>query len=160
MPSGTASSTAVIRAKPRASIRTRVWLDIALFVGYVALSAPRTTGIPFHEYFTVVFIPIFIAHLRPVAPGLIRNASHVGLATALVGLVPAGLFPTLMLRRFAASHEWPSQLWVSSVRIDDGHTVVFGPDVIPATLGDALEATFATRRSPGGGQSTSVIVVR
>lgn len=47
----------------RASIRTRVWLDIALFVGYVALSAPQTTGIPFHEYFTVVFIPIFIAHI-------------------------------------------------------------------------------------------------
>lgn len=47
----------------RASIKTRVWLDIALFVGYVALSAPQTTGIPFHEYFTVVFIPIFIAHI-------------------------------------------------------------------------------------------------
>ena len=47
----------------RASITTRVWLDIALFVGYVLLSAPQTTGIPFHEYFTVVFIPIFIAHI-------------------------------------------------------------------------------------------------
>lgn len=47
----------------RASITTRVWVDIALFVGYVALSAPQTTGIPFHEYFTVVFIPIFIAHI-------------------------------------------------------------------------------------------------
>lgn len=44
-------------------MRTRVWLDIALFVGYVLLSAPQTTGIPFHEYFTVVFIPIFISHI-------------------------------------------------------------------------------------------------
>lgn len=50
-----------VRAK--ASMRTRVWLDIALFVGYVLLSAPQTTGIPFHEYFTVVFIPIFISHI-------------------------------------------------------------------------------------------------
>lgn len=56
-------TTAPIRTSPRASIRTRVWLDIALLVGYVALSAPQTTGIPFHEYFTVVFIPIFIAHI-------------------------------------------------------------------------------------------------
>lgn len=47
----------------RASMTTRVWLDIALFVGYFALSAPQTTGIPFHEYFTIVFIPIFIAHI-------------------------------------------------------------------------------------------------
>ena len=47
----------------RASIRTRVWLDIALFVGYFLLSAPQSTGIPFHEYFTVVFIPIFVTHV-------------------------------------------------------------------------------------------------
>ncbi len=51
------------RAVKRASISTRVWLDIALFVGYVLLSAPQTTGIAFHEYFTVVFIPIFVAHI-------------------------------------------------------------------------------------------------
>ncbi len=42
---------------------TRVWVDIALFVGYVLLSAPQTTGIAFHEYFTIAFIPIFIAHI-------------------------------------------------------------------------------------------------
>ena len=51
------------RTSARASIKTRVWLDIALFVGYFLLSAPQTTGIPFHEYFTVVFIPIFISHI-------------------------------------------------------------------------------------------------
>lgn len=50
-------------ATGRASISTRVWIDVALFVGYVLLSAPQTTGIPFHEYVTVVFIPIFIAHI-------------------------------------------------------------------------------------------------
>lgn len=52
-----------VQPRARASIATRVWLDISLFVGYVLLSAPQTTGIPFHEWFTVVFIPIFIAHI-------------------------------------------------------------------------------------------------
>lgn len=81
--------------------------------------------------------------LRPLAPGLVRNIGQVGLATALVGLMPAGLFPTLALRRFVTTHEWPCQLWIPSVRIDDGQTVVFGRDVIPETLGDAIEATSA-----------------
>lgn len=54
---------ATSRLAGKASITTRVWIDIALFVGYVLLSAPQTTGIPFHEYATVVFIPIFIAHI-------------------------------------------------------------------------------------------------
>ncbi len=55
--------TAAGTTSTRASISTRVWIDIALFVGYVLLSAPQTTGISFHEYFTVVFIPIFISHI-------------------------------------------------------------------------------------------------
>ncbi len=81
--------------------------------------------------------------LRPVAPGLVRCIRHVGAVTALVGLLPAGLFPTLMLRKFAASQKWPQQLWVPAVCLDNGQTVVFGRDRIPATLGDALEATSA-----------------
>lgn len=84
-----------------------------------------------------------IRALRPVAPSLIRCVRHVGVTTALAGLLPAGLFPTVMLRKFATSHEWPTQLWITSVRLDDGRTVVFGRDHIPATLGDALEATSA-----------------
>ena len=81
--------------------------------------------------------------LRPVAPGLIRCVRHVGVPTAIAGLLPAGPFPTGMLRQFATTHEWPTQLWVPSVRLDDGRTVVFGRDLIPSTLGDALEATSA-----------------
>ena len=81
--------------------------------------------------------------LKPVAPGLVRCVRHVGITTAIVGLLPAGLFPTLMLRRFAATQDWPAQLWVPSVRLEDGRTVVFGRDQIPATLGDAIEATSA-----------------
>lgn len=59
----TAANPTTRAPRVKASMRTRVWLDIALFVGYVLLSAPQTTGIPFHEYFTVVFIPIFISHI-------------------------------------------------------------------------------------------------
>lgn len=81
--------------------------------------------------------------LRPVAPGLVRNIRDIGPATAMVGLVPAGLFPTLVLRRFASDQQWPLRLWVPSVRIDDGQIVVFGRDVVPETLGDAIEATSA-----------------
>ena len=84
-----------------------------------------------------------IRALRPVAPRLILCVRHVGATTALAGLLPAGLFPTVMLRQFAATQEWPAQLWVPSVRLDDGRTVVFGRDQTPGTLGDALEATSA-----------------
>ncbi len=84
-----------------------------------------------------------IRTLRPVAPSLILCVRHVGIVTALAGLLPAGLFPTVMLRQFAATQEFPAQLWVPSVRLDDGRTVVFGRDHTPATLGDALEATAA-----------------
>lgn len=81
--------------------------------------------------------------MRPLAPGLIRNVGQVGPAAALVGLLPSGLFPTLMLRRFGDDVPWPPQLWIPSVRIDDGRVVVFGRDDIPITLGDAIEATSA-----------------
>lgn len=81
--------------------------------------------------------------VRPVAPGLVRCVRHVGVATALVGLLPAGLFPTLMLRKFAADQNWPPQLWVPSVCLDDGRTVIFGRDQVPETVGDALEASSA-----------------
>ena len=53
----------VLQRAAKASIATRVWLDIALFVGYFLLSAPQATGIPFHEWFTIAFIPIFISHI-------------------------------------------------------------------------------------------------
>ncbi len=126
-----------------------------------AIAATLLTGVPMDEVVQMISSPPSeqerdqmrsasealrqnpLKALRPVAPSLTRCIRHVGLATALVGLVPAGLFPTMMLRKFAATQEWPSQLWVPSVRLDDGHTVVFGRDQTPETLGDALEATSA-----------------
>ncbi len=81
--------------------------------------------------------------LRPLAPGLIRQIAQVGATTALVGLLPGGVFPTAMLRKFSAGATWPEQLWIPSVRIDDGQVVVFGRDSQSVSLGDALEATSA-----------------
>ncbi len=83
--------------------------------------------------------------LRPLAPHLVANVRHTGLATAAVGLLPAGLFPTVPLRRFVTVGPvtWPSQLWVPSVRIDDGQVVVFGRDPIDISVADAIEATSA-----------------
>jgi hypothetical protein len=60
-----------------------VWLDIALFVGYVLLSAPQTTGIPFHEYFTVVFIPIFVAHIVLDSSWIVRVFRRTGQARSV-----------------------------------------------------------------------------
>jgi NTE family protein len=81
--------------------------------------------------------------LRPVAPGLLRCVRHVGTTTAIAGLLPAGLFPTGMIRQFATTPEWPAQLWIPSVRLDDGRTIVFGRDQTPSSVADALEATSA-----------------
>ncbi len=47
----------------RATLKTRVLLDVALLVAYVAISAPQSTGVAFHEWFIVAFVPIFIAHI-------------------------------------------------------------------------------------------------
>ena len=44
-------------------VRKRVITDVALFVGFVAISAPVTTGIPVHEWMILGFIPIWFAHL-------------------------------------------------------------------------------------------------
>ena len=79
--------------------------------------------------------------LRPQAPRLIRRGGVVG----LVGLLPAGLFPTAPLRRFptAGLDGWPERLWMPAVRLDDGELVVFGRDRTDIAVSDALEATSA-----------------
>ncbi len=82
--------------------------------------------------------------LRPVAPGLARRAWRTHPAAALVGLLPGGVFPTAPLRRFPApSDEWPSTLWMPSVRMSDGELVVFGRDQLDVSIADAIEATAA-----------------
>ncbi|MEM7272121.1 MAG: patatin-like phospholipase family protein [Actinomycetota bacterium] len=83
--------------------------------------------------------------LRPAAPGLaLRVGGDVGVG-ALVGLLPAGVFPTVTLRRFPSDGTagWPPPLWIPSVAIDDGRLVVFGRDRTDVTIADAIEATAA-----------------
>ncbi|MEM9564405.1 MAG: patatin-like phospholipase family protein [Actinomycetota bacterium] len=79
--------------------------------------------------------------LRPQAPGMIRRGGIVG----LLGLVPAGAFPTWPLRRFPTDglDAWPPNLWIPSVRLGDGETVVFGRDRTDVDLRDVVEATSA-----------------
>lgn len=79
--------------------------------------------------------------LLPQAPKLLGKGGLIG----LVGLLPAGMFPTFPLRRFPASglEEWPPSLWMPAVRLDDGEVVVFGRDRNDLPVIDALEATSA-----------------
>jgi NTE family protein len=78
---------------------------------------------------------------RPQAPGLIRRGGLIG----LVGLAPAGLFPTYPIRRFPVDgfERWPESLWLPAVRLGDGEVVVFGRDRTDVPVIDAVEATAA-----------------
>lgn len=78
---------------------------------------------------------------RPQSLSMVRRGGLVGLA----GLAPAGLFPTFPIRRFPTHTltDWPTSLWVPSVRLGDGETVVFGRDRKDVSVTDAVEATSA-----------------
>ena len=79
--------------------------------------------------------------LRPQAPAMVRKGGFTG----LLGLIPAGVLPTMTLRRFPIDRfdSWPAGLWVPAVRIGDGEVVVFGRDRTDVTVRDALEASSA-----------------
>ncbi len=83
--------------------------------------------------------------LRPLSPGLLFRLGRRGGATTLVGLLPAGVFPTWGLRRFPIHglDGWPEGMWMPSVRVDDGELVVFGRDRTDVDVADAIEATAA-----------------
>ena len=59
--------------------------------------------------------------------------------------MPAGVFPTFAIRRFPveALDGWPEKLWLPSVELGSGETVVFGRDRLDVSVEDALEATSA-----------------
>lgn len=82
-----------------------------------------------------------LRRLRPQDASMVRLGGVLG----LVGLLPAGVFPTFPLRRFptAGLDRWPSGLWMPSVRLGDGETVVFGRDRTDVSIVDSLEATSA-----------------
>ena len=83
--------------------------------------------------------------LRPLAPRTALRRLPRAPITAAVGLLPGGVFPTFPLRRFPvdAGGEWPSSLWLPSVRMDTGELTVFGRDRTDVDVRDALEATSA-----------------
>ncbi len=83
--------------------------------------------------------------LRPLSPRLLLSLGRQGGVTTLVGLLPAGVFPTFGLRRFPIHglDHWPESLWMPSVRVDDGQLVVFGRDRTDVDIADAIEATAA-----------------
>ena len=85
--------------------------------------------------------------LRPQAPGMVfRGVFHAGLG-GLVGLLPAGIYPTVGLSGFPLdpTTPWPENLWVTAVRLGDGTVEVFGQDKMNASpsLLDAVEASSA-----------------
>jgi len=43
--------------------KTRMYLDIILFVSFVIVNMPQFTGITLHEWLSFVFIPIIMTHL-------------------------------------------------------------------------------------------------
>ncbi len=47
----------------RPSKRAHIISDVAVFVVFLVLSAPATTGLAVHEWLAVPFIPIFLGHL-------------------------------------------------------------------------------------------------
>ena len=82
-----------------------------------------------------------LRRLRPQSARMLRRGGIRG----LVGLLPAGVFPTESLRRFPGTtlDAWPDQLWMPSVELDSGEVVVFGRDRSDVPVADAVEATSA-----------------
>ncbi len=48
---------------PRISTRTKLWVDVVLLLSLMLVSAPQATGIPLHEWLSVLFVPVFVVHL-------------------------------------------------------------------------------------------------
>ena len=87
----------------------------------------------------------FARWLRPSSPRLLAlTGSGLGLG-ALVGLLPAGIFPTITLRRFPnhGSAPWPPALWIPAVNLETGRLLVIGRDRTDIPIIDAIEATAA-----------------
>lgn len=63
----------------RPSKRAHIISDVAVFVFFVALSAPTTTGLTLHEWLVVPFVPIFLSHLItswPWITAMTRRSAH------------------------------------------------------------------------------------
>ena len=48
---------------PRARMRTKLLVDVGLFVAFAFVSAPQFTGLLWHEWLSLAFIPVFLVHV-------------------------------------------------------------------------------------------------
>lgn len=81
--------------------------------------------------------------LKPLSLNMVSAAKEIGLG-ATTGLLAPGTIPTIGVRRWAQGYErddWPDQLWITAVRIDDGSLEVFGRKGNPPSIADAIEAS-------------------
>lgn len=43
--------------------RKKLYVDLVLFFSYVAVSIPQSTGVPFHEWLSLLFVVPFLLHI-------------------------------------------------------------------------------------------------
>lgn len=56
-------STNATRPKRMSSTQIKIYFDIFLFIAFLLVNIPQATGIPFHEWASVLFIIPLIAHI-------------------------------------------------------------------------------------------------
>lgn len=119
----------------RPSARVRVVSDVAMFIFFLALSAPTTTGLTVHEWLAVPFVPVLLGHLvtswpwvstvlRPGARPRGRSRTNRTLDLAMFVLVVAAIWSG-----FAISTDLLPSL---------------GLDVVPRAFWSGLHAASAT----------------
>ena len=57
------TTTATTRPKRTSSNQIKLYSDIVLFISYVIVNIPQATGIPFHEWVSVLFIVPLVIHI-------------------------------------------------------------------------------------------------
>ena len=51
------------RKKKMGLAQIKLYVDITLLIGFILVNIPQSTGIPFHEWFSLVFIVPLITHI-------------------------------------------------------------------------------------------------
>ena len=57
------AATATAKPKRTSANQIKLYSDIVLFIAYVIVNIPQATGIPFHEWISVVFIVPLVIHI-------------------------------------------------------------------------------------------------
>lgn len=111
----------------RPSTRIRLVSDLAIFVIFLALSAPTTTGLAVHEWLAIPFIPVFLGHLitswpwvrammrhgaRPKGRPRTNRALDVTLFVLMVTAIYSGFAISVEVLPFLGFDVVPSGFWV------------------------------------------------